>query len=422
MRKVARWAPVIRETNMPQPYSPPGIELSIVMPCLNEAETIETCIRKAQGYLSRSGVRAEIVIGDNGSTDGSQDIARRCGARVINVPLRGYGAALYAATQAARGKYCIMADSDDSYDFSNLDPFLQKLRNGFDLVMGNRFTGEIKPGAMPWKNRYIGNPILSAIGKILFRAPVGDFHSGIRGYTKEAFQKMDLRTTGMEFASEMVIKATLLKLRIAEVPTVLAPDGRSHEPHLRPYRDGWRHLRFMLLFSPDWLFLYPGLIAVSLGLIVGGLLTRESLIFAHVRLGIDTLIYCGVLIVGGFQAVLFSLLSRLYAVQEGLYPRALSERSPIRKLSLEFGLSAGLVVFLAGLVTAVFAVFSWRQHGFGELVPEHIARLVIPSSVAMSLGIEIVLSSFFMSTLDLSVRRHPVVVEEEHTAAAAAAV
>lgn len=406
---------------MLQSYSPAGIELSVVMPCLNEAETIETCIQKAQGYLTRSGVRGEIVIGDNGSTDGSQEIARKCGARVIDVPMRGYGAALYAATLAARGKYCIMADSDDSYDLSNLDPFLQQLRNGFDLVMGNRFAGEIKPGAMPWKNRYIGNPILSSVGKILFRAPVGDFHCGIRGYTKEAFEKMHLRTTGMEFASEMVIKATLFKMKITEVPTVLAPDGRSHAPHLRPYRDGWRHLRFMLLFSPNWLFLYPGLSAVLFGLIVGGLLTRESIIFFdHVRLGIDTLIYCGVLIVGGFQAVLFSVLSRAYAVQEGLYPRALSEASPIGKVSLEVGLTVGLLVFLAGLITAIFAVFSWRQHGFGELVPEHIARLVIPSSVAMSLGIEIVLSSFFMSTLELSVRRHASVVIEEQPAPAAA--
>ena len=405
---------------MPPPYRAAGIELSVVMPCLNEAETIETCIRKAQGYLTRSGVRGEIVIGDNGSTDGSQEIASRCGARVINVPLRGYGAALHAATQAARGRYCIMADSDDSYDFSNLDPFVQQLRNGSDVVIGNRFAGEIKPGAMPWKNRYIGNPILSAIGKILFRAPVGDFHSGIRGYTKEAFQRMDLRTTGMEFASEMVIKATLLKMTITEVPCVLAPDGRSHKSHLRPFRDGWRHLRFMLLFSPNWLFLYPGVIAVLFGLIVGGLLTRESIMFGHLRLGIDTLIYCGVLIVGGFQAVLFSVLSRAYAVQEGLYPRALSETSRIRKPPLEVGLVAGVVVFLAGLIAAVFAVFSWRQHGFGELVPDHIARLVIPSSVAMSLGIEIVLSSFFMSTLELNVRPHASVAVEEQTAAAAA--
>ena len=221
---------------------PGEIELSIIMPCLNEAETLETCIRKAQAYLHRSGVRGEVLIGDNGSTDGSQEIATRCGARVVAIPLRGYGAALYGATQAARGKYCIMGDSDDSYDFTNLDGFLEKLRAGYDLVMGNRFAGEIKPGAMPWKNRYIGNPILSTIGKTLFSSPMGDFHCGIRGYSKAAFQRMDLRTTGMEYASEMVIKATILKLKITEVPTTLSPDGRSRPPHLRPLPHNLYHI------------------------------------------------------------------------------------------------------------------------------------------------------------------------------------
>ena len=241
------------------------IELSIIMPCLNEAETLEVCVRKALAYLDRSGITGEVIVGDNGSTDGSQDIALRCGASVVDIPLRGYGAALYGATLAARGKYIVMGDSDDSYDFSNLDPFVAKLREGYDLVMGNRFAGGIKLGAMPWKNRYIGNPILSTIGKMLFRCPAGDFHCGLRGYSKEAFTRMDLRTTGMEFASEMVIKATLNRMKITEVPTTLSPDGRSRPPHLRPYRDGWRHLRFMLLFSPNWLFLYPGLGVMSLG-------------------------------------------------------------------------------------------------------------------------------------------------------------
>ena len=242
------------------------IEVTIVMPCLNEAETLETCIRKAMGYLEHSGVSGEIVIGDNGSTDGSQQIALRCGARVVKVSMRGYGAALYGASLAARGKYIIMGDSDDSYDFSHLDPFVEKLREGYDLVMGNRFKGGIKPGAMPWKNRYIGNPILSTIGKILFHCPASDFHCGLRSYSKDAFTRMDLRTTGMEFASEMVIKATLSGMKITEVPTTLSPDGRTRPPHLRPYRDGWRHLRFMLLFSPNWLFLIPGLFLMMAGL------------------------------------------------------------------------------------------------------------------------------------------------------------
>jgi glycosyltransferase involved in cell wall biosynthesis len=236
------------------------VELSIVMPCLNEAETLETCISKARSFLERSGISGEIVIGDNGSTDGSQEIARRCGARVVNVQTRGYGAALYSATIAARGKYCVMGDSDDSYDFSNLIEFIEKLRAGADLVMGNRFLGGIAEGAMPWQNRYIGNPLLTGIGRFLFRCPSRDFHCGLRAFSRDAFLRMDLRTTGMEFASEMVIKATLMGMKIVEVPTRLSPAGRARPPHLRPYRDGWRHLRFMLLFSPNWLFLYPSAI------------------------------------------------------------------------------------------------------------------------------------------------------------------
>jgi glycosyltransferase involved in cell wall biosynthesis len=374
------------------------------MPCLNEAETLESCIRKAQSYLERSQINGEIIIGDNGSTDGSQEIARRCGARVVDIPVRGYGAALYGATQAARGKYCIMGDSDDSYDFTDLDRFVVKLRAGYDLVMGDRFKGGIKPGAMPWKNRYIGNPILSAIGKAFFHSPMSDFHCGLRAYSKAAFQKLDLRTTGMEYASEMVIKATLLKMNITEVPTTLSPDGRSRPPHLRPYRDGWRHLRFMLLFSPNWLFLYPGVALILLGVVLGGAIVYRPFTINNVRFGIATLVYCGCFIVAGFQAVLFSILSRKYASQEGLYPRTVTSRLSVLDVSLEWGLLVGVSVFLVGLAIAAFALLTWRQHGFGELVTENIARLVIPSSIAMSLGLEIILSSFLMSTLALGVR------------------
>ncbi len=398
------------------------VELSIIMPCLNEAETLETCIRKAQGYLQQSGVRGEIVIGDNGSTDGSQEIAMRCGARVIAIPMRGYGAALYGATSAARGRYCIMGDSDDSYDFTRLDGFVEKLRAGYDLVMGNRFAGEIKPGAMPWKNRYIGNPILSTIGKMLFQSPMSDFHCGIRGFSKDAFNRMDLRTTGMEFASEMVIKATIMNMKMAEVPTTLSPDGRSRPPHLRPYRDGWRHLRFMLLFSPNWLFLYPGLVLLLIGLVVGGILTAHPVTVGGVRLGIDTLIYCGSFIVVGFQAVLFALLSRIYAVQEGLYPRFAHQGSFLGKITLEWGLVVGVLIVLLGIASAIYAVISWGQHGFGELETERIARLVIPSSIGMSLGMEVILSSFLMSTLALSVRHHMTGPLKEYTPAEVAAV
>jgi glycosyltransferase involved in cell wall biosynthesis len=318
--------------------------------------------------------------------------------------VRGYGAALYGATQAARGKYCIMGDSDDSYDFTDLDRFVVKLRAGYDLVMGDRFKGGIKPGAMPWKNRYIGNPILSAIGKAFFHSPMSDFHCGLRAYSKAAFQKLDLRTTGMEYASEMVIKATLLKMNITEVPTTLSPDGRSRPPHLRPYRDGWRHLRFMLLFSPNWLFLYPGVALILLGVVLGGAIVYRPFTINNVRFGIATLVYCGCFIVAGFQAVLFSILSRKYASQEGLYPRTVTSRLSVLDVSLEWGLLVGVSVFLVGLAIAAFALLTWRQHGFGELVTENIARLVIPSSIAMSLGLEIILSSFLMSTLALGVR------------------
>jgi glycosyltransferase involved in cell wall biosynthesis len=256
------------------------MKLTILMPCLNEAETLATCVEKALGWIATSGVEAEVLVADNGSTDGSQDIARSLGARVVDVPQRGYGSALYYGSKAARGRYIIMGDSDDSYDFSNLDAFVEKLDEGYHLVMGNRFLGGIEPGAMPWKNRYIGNPVLTWVGRVLFRCPAKDFHCGIRGYTREAFERMDLRTTGMEFASEMVIKATVLGLKITEVPTTLSKDGRSRPPHLRPWRDGWRHLRFMLLFSPRWLFLVPGSVLSLVSLVA-----YVALLIGTVRIG-----------------------------------------------------------------------------------------------------------------------------------------
>jgi glycosyltransferase involved in cell wall biosynthesis len=388
------------------------VELSIVMPCLNEAETLAACIRKAQSYLRRSGVRGEIVIGDNGSTDGSQQIAARLGARVIPIPIRGYGAALYGAITAARGRYCIMGDSDLSYDFEKLDGFVNKLREGYDLVMGNRFKGGIETGAMPWKNRYIGNPVLSCIGKMLFHAKVGDFHCGIRGFSKVAFEQMDLRTTGMEFASEMVIKAKLMGLSMTEVPATLRRDGRSRPPHLLPYRDGWRHLRFMLLFSPAWLFLFPGLALMLLGGVVGGMILARPIRLNGIQLDLDTMIYCITFLVAGFQAVLFWFLSRMYALQEGLYPETAGDRRYAGLITLERGLAAGGTMTLAGLAAAVYAVWEWKQHGFGDLDTEWIARIVIPSSVAISLGMEMVLFSFLLSTFGLHARPCLAMAEE----------
>jgi glycosyltransferase involved in cell wall biosynthesis len=381
-----------------------SVELTIVMPCLNEAETLETCITKARSFLDRSGITGEIVIGDNGSADGSIEIARRCGARVVNIPIRGYGAALYGAVVASRGKYCVMGDSDDSYDFSKLDLFVKELRAGADLVIGNRFLGGIEPGAMPWKNRYIGNPVLSGLGRFLFGGPTKDFHCGLRAFSRDAFLRMDLRTTGMEFASEMVIKATLLEMRIIEVPTTLSRDGRSRPPHLRPYRDGWRHLRFMLLFSPNWLFLYPGLVLMFIGFLLGAKLLASPLYIQGVRLGIDTLIYSVTMIEVGFQALLFALLSRAYAVQEGLFPTPPKRAFFDSIFKLERGIILGSVLIIFGLVLFLYAFSIWGNTNFGPLDVERVTPIVIGSSLSVSLGFEIILSSFLLSMLKLNVR------------------
>jgi glycosyltransferase involved in cell wall biosynthesis len=390
---------------MPDASNNGELELTIVMPCLNEAETLETCIRKAQSFLEKNSIRGEVLIGDNGSTDGSQEIARRCGGRVVDVPVRGYGAALFHATLAAQSKYVIMGDSDNSYDFSNLMPFVEKLREGYELVMGNRFKGGIKPGAMPWKNRYIGNPALSGIGRILFRCPISDFHCGLRGYTLDAFRRMDLRTTGMEFASEMVIKATLLQLRIAEVPTTLSPDGRSRAPHLRPWRDGWRHLRFMLLCSPRWLFLYPGLLMIAVGLGVGAwLLPGPREVFGMV-LDIHTLLYAAIVVVAGFQAVAFALFARIFAVREGVLPRSPRLDWLLKSFNLELGVLLGLLLVFSGLAGSLATVMIWRAHAYRNLNPSDTLRVVIPSVLAFTLGCQVVLSSFFMSVLGLGVRK-----------------
>jgi glycosyltransferase involved in cell wall biosynthesis len=385
-----------------------SIELSIVMPCLNEAETLARCIEKALSFLRTSGIAGEVVIGDNGSTDGSQDIARRLGARVIDVPVRGYGAAIYGAVLAAQGTYCVVGDADDSYDFSALDGFISALRAGADLVIGNRFEGGIKRGAMPWKNRYIGNPILSGLGRLLFRTPIRDFHCGIRGVSREAFSRMDLRTTGMEFASEMVIKAAVIGMNIVEVPTTLHKDGRSRPPHLRPWRDGWRHLRFMLLFSPNWLFLYPGLSVMAAGLVIGGVLLANPVRFHGLQFSLGTLIYCVTMIEIGFQATWFALLSRAYAVQEGLLPKTKRSRASEHVLSLEKGIVIGMLLISAGVSLLVYAVSIWSRADFGSLNVNEIVRVVLTSSLAMSLGFQVLLSSFLLSTLRLNIRTTPV--------------
>ncbi|HET9183514.1 MAG TPA: glycosyltransferase family 2 protein [Candidatus Angelobacter sp.] len=378
------------------------IELTILLPCLNESETLEICIRKAQYFLDANHIRGEVLVSDNGSTDGSQEIAWRCGARVIDVPVRGYGAALLHGSEQARGDYIIMGDSDDSYDFSDLLPFVERLRAGCDLVMGNRLRGEIKPGAMPWKNRWIGTPALSAIGQLFFHCPVGDFNCGLRGYSKAAFQEMKLRTTGMEFASEMIVKATLLKMQIGEVPITLSPDGRSRDPHLRPWRDGWRHLRFMLLYSPRWLFFYPGLLLALAGLVFGTWLLPEPRRIGSIGLDIHTLFYCAIAVVVGFQAILFAIFANTFAVSEGLIPRNRGMDTISRLFNMELWLLLGSLLAIAGFGGVLYSVVVWGRHGFGTLAPGQVMRFAIPSGLALALGAQTILSSFFLSLLRMA--------------------
>jgi len=381
------------------------IELTIVMPCLDEAETLETCIKKASTFLERSGVKGEIVIGDNGSTDGSREIAARAGAMVVDVPVRGYGAALYGAIQAARGKFIIMGDADDSYDFLGLEVFLEKLREGYDLVMGNRFRGGIKPGAMPWKNRYIGNPILSFTGRMLFKSRVGDFHCGLRAFSRDAFNRMDLKTSGMEFATEMIVKSVILGMRICEVPTTLSPDGRSRTPHLRPLRDGWRHLRFMLLFSPDWLFLYPGIALMLLGAAGIALLLPAPLPIGPFTLDVHTMLYMAMMLIIGFQLVMFAGFTKVFLTTQKMVPE--KKALPARLFSfinLETGILIGLILLATGGYKSVQAFMAWQSTGFQGLDPADTLRIVIPALVYVLLGCQVIVSSIFFSVLGLSVR------------------
>ena len=380
------------------------VELSIVMPCLDEAETVGACVREARAFLARSGVHGEVLVADNGSTDASQALAEAAGGRVVSVPVRGYGAALYYGTLASRGRFVVMGDSDMSYDFSRLDGFVERLRSGDDLVMGNRFQGGIAPDAMPWKNRYIGNPVLSGIGRLLFGCPARDFHCGIRGFRRAAFEQMDLRTTGMEFASEMVVKATLLGMRISEVPTTLRKDGRSRPPHLRPWRDGWRHLRFMLLYSPNWLFFYPGLVLVALGLLIAAWLLPGPRRVGGVELDIHTLLYAGLTVILGAQAIGFAVFSKVFAAAEGLLPESQRLRTFNRWASLEAGLIVGGLLTVGGGAAAALAVYRWAASGFGPLNPSSTLRTALPAVLALSLGVQALMWSFFLSVLRLRVR------------------
>ena len=376
-------------------------EVSVVMPCLNEAETLAACIGKAQRAFREHHILGEVVVADNGSTDGSQAIATRLGARVIAVEAKGYGNALMGGISAARGKFVIMGDADDSYDFLDLPKFVSKLREGFQLVMGNRFAGGIRPGAMPPLHRYLGNPVLTFIGRLFFRSPCRDFHCGLRGFDRRAILGLDLRTTGMEFASELVVKATLHGLAVTEVPTTLSPDGRSRPPHLRSWRDGWRHLRFLLLYSPRWLFLYPGLVLGLLGIAVGLWLLPGPRRIGAVTLDVHTLLYAALAVVVGFQSVTFAVFTKIFAITEGLLPEDPRLNRAFRYVTLETGLLVGVGLVIAGLAGSLFALSAWSRHAFGPLEPSQTLRLAIPAVTALTLGVQVILSSFFLSVLGL---------------------
>lgn len=378
------------------------LELSVVLPCLNEERTLAVCIQKARSSLNQHGIAGEIIIADNGSTDKSVEIAEAHGAKVVHVAEKGYGNALKGGFQAAQGKYIIMADADDSYELDNLIPFVQKLREGYDLVMGNRFKGGILPGAMPWHHRYIGNPVLSFIGKLFFRSPANDFHCGIRGFTKTAIETINPQTSGMEFASEIVIKASILGMKVCEVPTRLFPDGRDRPPHLRSFRDGWRHLRFLLIYSPAWLFLYPGLLLLT----AGGLLSL-LLFFGPVNIGfryIDfhTFIAAGSLSYLGLNMLSFALITRVYAYQSGLLPNQPRLFRLFRYINLEKGLLAGGVLAALGLILLLRAVLlsdNFAQIGFDTSV-----RLVFGGALILVSGAQVIFTSFVLSMLGLKVR------------------
>jgi glycosyltransferase involved in cell wall biosynthesis len=380
------------------------LDVTILMPCLNEAETIGSCVRKALGFLAGSGLRGEVLVADNGSTDGSEELARSLGARVVHVGRRGYGNALRGGIEAARGGWIIMADSDDSYDFSNLEAFITRLKEGDELVMGCRLPrggGTIMPGAMPWKHRWIGNPLLSAIGRVFFRCPVTDFHCGLRGFTRRAYEQMQLKTSGMEFASEMVIKATLKGMKIAEVPITLHKDGRSRPPHLRSWRDGWRHLRFMLLFSPRWLFIWPGLALLLAGLALFVPLSFGPLYVGRIRLDTNSLLVASMMIIVGCQVLFFGVFTRLYGMLHGLLPERPALMRLLNPFPLERGILVGLLIFLAGAGLLAGAIEEWKSVGFGMLSYPESLRLVIPSIMSLTLGVQIIFSSFFISILNI---------------------
>jgi glycosyltransferase involved in cell wall biosynthesis len=391
-------------TTFASPITAPPIEISIVMPCLNEADTIAIVIEKAQRAIHDNSLCAEIVIADNGSTDGSQEIARKLGARVIAVDQRGYGAALMGGINAARGTFVMMGDADDSYDWGEIPRFLAKLREGFDLVQGCRLEtggGTVKPGAMPFLHRWWGNPMFSALARWWFRTPIHDIHCGMRAFRRDMWLSLDQRCTGMEFASEMVIKASLFQAKTAEIAITLSPDGRtSHPPHLKTFRDGWRHLRFFLLFSPRWLFLMPGLALILAGT-VGYALAMPRLSIGKMTFDVHTLLFASLAIICGYQSIAFALMTKVFAIMEGLLPEDPRLNRFFALVNLESGLSVGALGMVIGLGLLGGAVHQWSSADFGALNYEHTMRWVIPGVMLTALGFQTILSSFFASLMGM---------------------
>jgi len=376
-----------------------NLELTILMPCLNEAQTVERCVMKARDFLTQSGIRGEVVVADNGSTDGSQALADAAGARVVSIATLGYGAALIGGIAAARGRYIIIGDADDSYDFSCLDAFMQRLRDGAVLVMGNRFKGGIEEGAMPLLHRYLGTPVISFLGRLFFRLKVGDFNCGLRGFSRHHIQRIGLSSPGMEFASELIVKAALAGYRIDEVPTTLRPDGRGRPPHLRSWRDGWRHLRFLLMLSPRWLFLIPGLVSFTVGSLVWVVLAFHPIELAGVVFDIHTMLYAGAASILGLQMIYFAIFARLYGTLSGPFmPSGFLQRF-LRHFTLERGLIVSLAAIGVGLSLAISSFISWGNADFAETDPQRLMRVAIPAVVLFIEGVETAMASFFIAIL-----------------------
>jgi hypothetical protein len=395
--------PTISESpSHPLPEPPGDLEVSVVMPCLNEARTVATCVDKAVKCLEKMGVQGEVIVADNGSSDGSREIAASHGARVVRVDRRGYGSALQAGIAAARGRYIIMGDADDSYDFSSLQPFVDRLRQGDELVMGNRFRGGIKPGAMPWLHRYIGNPILSGILNLFFRTPVGDAHCGLRGFRKDSCTRLGLHSTGMEFASEMVVKASLNRQKISEVPIVLYPDGRDRPPHLRSFRDGWRHLRFLLLLCPLWLYLIPSAVLTAGGLGLMAWLTPGPQTIGSVELDVHSMLFGALCVILGYQTLSLWAYAKIHGWTSGLLPADTFSTKVFKHLTLERGLLAGAVLLAAGLALNFWLVSEWLGQNMGHLEVRTTLRYALWGFTTMILGVQTIYSSFFLSMLGMA--------------------